>query len=164
MGHSMGGAIVQEVAISSHDLLKGIILVATGARLKVAPMFLNGLLNNFEQIIPSVISFAYASGADRSMIEQGIEIMVSAGSQVVYNDFLACDRFDSRQRLARVRLPCLVLCGEEDQLAPPKLSETLKETIEGSTLKILSDAGHMVMIERYRELNEAVEAFILEVE
>ena len=160
MGHSMGGAIVQEVALTSPRSLEGIILVGTGARLKVAPMFLDGLLNNFEQTLEAVMGFAYAPGTARSLIEQGKEIMIGTGSKVVYNDFLACDRFDSRQALVQIHHPCLVLCGEKDKLAPLKLSVALKENIEGSTLKIIPDAGHMVMIERYVEMNEAVQDFV----
>jgi pimeloyl-ACP methyl ester carboxylesterase len=160
LGHSMGGAIVQEVAVTSPRRLEGIILVGTGARLKVAPMFLDGLLDNFEQTLEAIMGFAYAPGTDRSIIEQGKEIMISTGSNVVHNDFLACDRFDSRQVLAQIHLPCLVLCGGKDKLTPLKLSEALKESIEGSILKIIPDAGHMVMIERYVEMNEAVQDFV----
>ena len=160
MGHSMGGAIVQEVAVTSPRRLEGIILVGTGARLKVAPMFLDGLLDNFEQTLEAIMGFAYAPGTDRSIIEQGKEIMISTGSNVVHNDFLACDRFDSRQVLAQIHLPCLVLCGGKDKLTPLKLCEALKESIEGSILKIIPDAGHMVMIERYVEMNEAVQDFV----
>jgi pimeloyl-ACP methyl ester carboxylesterase len=160
MGHSMGGAIVQEVAVTSPHCLEGLILVGTGARLKVAPIFLDGLLDNFEQTLEAVMGFAYAPGTARSLIEQGKEIMISTGSKVVYNDFLACDRFDSRQALAQIHHPCLVLCGDKDRLAPLKLSEALKEGIEGSTLKRIPDAGHMVMIERYMETNEAVQDFV----
>jgi pimeloyl-ACP methyl ester carboxylesterase len=54
-----------------------------------------------------------------------------------------------------------VLCGNEDKLAPPKLSEALREGIEGSVLKFVSNAGHTVMIERYKEVNQAVQEFIL---
>ena len=43
MGHSMGGAIVQEAAFKSPALMKGIILAATGPRLGVAPALLDGL-------------------------------------------------------------------------------------------------------------------------
>jgi pimeloyl-ACP methyl ester carboxylesterase len=160
MGHSMGGAIVQEVAVASPGCLEGIVLVGTGARLKVAPMFLDGLRDNFEETLEAVMGFAYAPETARSIVEQGKEIMIRAGSKVVYNDFLACDRFDSRQVLAQIHLPCLVLCGDKDNLTPLKLSEALKESIEGSTLKIIPDAGHMVMIERYEEMNEAVQDFV----
>jgi pimeloyl-ACP methyl ester carboxylesterase len=160
MGHSMGGAIVQEVAVSSPHCLGGIILVGTGARLKVAPMFLDGLLNNFEQTLEAVMGFAYAPETAGSLIEQGKEIMISTGSNVVYNDFLACDRFDGRQALAKIHHPCLVLCGDKDKLAPLKFSEALSEGIKRSTLKIIPNAGHMVMIERYVETNEVIQDFI----
>ena len=161
LGHSMGGAIVQEVAITSPHILEGIILVSTGARLKVAPMFLDGLLNNFEEILETLIRYAYSSGTDESVIEEGLKMMKAPGSSVVYNDFLACDRFDRRKALSQIHHPCLVLCGSEDKLTPPKLSEALKEGIEGSVLKLLPQAGHTVMIERYREMNRAVQDFVL---
>jgi pimeloyl-ACP methyl ester carboxylesterase len=86
--------------------------------------------------------------------------MKHTGSTVVHNDFLACDRFDRQEGLAQIDLPCLILCGREDKLTPPKLSKALNQGINGSTLKILQGAGHMIMIERHRELNEAVQDFI----
>jgi pimeloyl-ACP methyl ester carboxylesterase len=161
MGHSMGGAIVQEVAITSPHILEGIVLVGTGARLRVAPMFLDGLLNNFEETLETLIGYAYSLGTDRSIIEEGLRMMKATGSSVVYNDFLACDRFDRQQELAQIYLPCLVLCGSEDKLAPLKRSEALNEGIEGSILKVIPNAGHTVMIERYKETNQAVQEFIL---
>ncbi len=160
MGHSMGGAIVQEVAITSPHILEGILLVGTGARLKVAPMFLDGLLKNFDEILETLISYAYGPGTNKAIIEEGLRMMKASGSRIVYNDFLACDGFDSRQELAQIHSPCLVLCGSEDKLAPPKLSEALKEGIEGSVLKFVPNAGHTVMIERYKDVNQAVQNFI----
>jgi len=161
MGHSMGGAIVQRVAITSPHILEGIVLVGTGARLKVASTFLDGLLNNFEGILETLISYAYGPKTDKSIIEEGLRMMKASGSEVVYNDFLACDRFDTRQELAQIHLPCLVLCGSQDVLAPPRLSEALRRGIEGSVLKMVPHAGHSVMIERYKEVNQAVQEFIL---
>ena len=125
------------------------------------PIFLDGLLNNFEEILETLISYAYSPRTDKSIIEEGLRMMKASGSRVVYNDFLACDRFGTRQELAQIHLPCLVLCGSEDKLAPAKLSEALREGIEGSVLKMVPNAGHTVMIERYKEMNQAVQEFIL---
>ncbi|MDP6178560.1 MAG: alpha/beta hydrolase [Desulfatiglandales bacterium] len=161
MGHSMGGAIVQETAIFHPEHFKGIILAATGPRLKVNPMFLDGLTDNFEQTVNTLTGYAYGPGVERSIIEEGKKIMKHAGSTVVHNDFLACNRFDRQEGLAQIDLPCLILCGSEDKLTPPKLSKALNQGINGSTLKILQGAGHMIMIERHRELDKAVQDFIL---
>ena len=163
MGHSMGGAIVQETALLYPKLLKGIILAGTGPRLQVAPMFLEGFLNRFEETIDIVINYAYASGADRSMLIEGANIMKDAGAKVVHDDFVACDRFDRRKDLGNINLPCMIVCGEEDKLTPPVLSRILHESIMDSTLKILPSAGHFVMIESYKAFNRCIRDFVLEI-
>ncbi len=161
MGHSMGGAIVQKAALLGPDLIKGIILVGTGPRLQVAPMFLEGLRGYFEETVDTIIGFAYAPGADSLLIEEGAKLMKEAGSSVVYGDFSACNRFDVRNEVGAIKLPCLILCGDEDKLTPPALSKKLNESIEGSRLEIVPSAGHMVMIENYKAFNDCVLDFIL---
>lgn len=163
MGHSMGGAIVQETALLYPEILKGVILAGTGPRLKVAPLFLEGFLNRFEQTIDTIIAFAYAPGADQSMIKEGAKLMKEAGPKVVHDDFVACDRFDRRKELENIELPCLIVCGEHDKLTPPPLSRALHESIRGSTLKILPSVGHFAMIENYKAFNQCIKDFIFAV-
>lgn len=160
MGHSMGGAIVQTLALSDPGLMKGIILVGTGPRLQVAPVFLEGLQKNFETIVDTLMGYAYAADADSRLIQEGIRLMKAAGPEVAHGDFYACDRFDVRDRIAGINLPCLILCGSEDRLTPPSLSRKLHEAIHGSRLEIIPGAGHMVMIEKFQALNEKVLDFL----
>jgi pimeloyl-ACP methyl ester carboxylesterase len=160
MGHSMGGAVVQESALQFPQLLKGIVLVSTGLRLQVAPAFLDGFLNNFDQTIDMVMQFAYAPGADGTLVEQGAQLMKAAGKEVVHADFLACDRFDRRQDMGGMDLPCAILCGDQDKLTPPSLSEKLHHAIRGSSLTIVPSAGHMVMIENHKAFNQEVSRFL----
>ena len=160
MGHSMGGAIVQTVALTHPQSVKGIILVGTGPRLQVAPVFLDGLKNDFEKIIETLIGYAYAPNADRTLVREGIKMMKQTGAQVVHGDFSACNRFDLRSDVNKINSPCLILCGEHDKMTPPALSEKLNQAIPNSILKVLPSAGHMVMIENYTMLNESVSEFI----
>jgi pimeloyl-ACP methyl ester carboxylesterase len=44
VGHSMGGGIALDMAVRHPDRLAGLGLIATGARLPVAPAILNGIL------------------------------------------------------------------------------------------------------------------------
>jgi pimeloyl-ACP methyl ester carboxylesterase len=161
MGHSMGGAIVQAAALRSPDLMKGIILVGTGPRLLVAPVFLEGLRKNFPAIVDNIMGLAYAPGADPRLIREGAKLMKAAGAEVAYGDFYACNRFDLRDRVAAINLPCLILCGGEDKLTPPSLSRNLHQGIRGSRMEIIPDAGHMVMIEKFQDVNEHVLDFVL---
>jgi len=110
VGHSMGGAIVQTLALAHPELIHGIVLAGTGVRLRVVPEILNGIRMTKEV--------------------EGID------------------------------LPTLVLCGEEDDLAPVKYSEFLRSRIPRSKLEVIPGAGHMVMMEAPGAFNEKVATFI----
>jgi pimeloyl-ACP methyl ester carboxylesterase len=161
MGHSMGGAIVQKMALSSSDLVKGLILVGTGPRLLVAPVFLKGLQENFHAVVDTIMGAAYGSGADARLIQEGAKLMKAAGAEAAYSDFYACNQFDLRDRVAAIDLPCLILCGSEDKLTPPSLSQKLHASIRKSRMAVIPEAGHMVMIEKFREFNDQVLDFVL---
>jgi pimeloyl-ACP methyl ester carboxylesterase len=163
MGHSMGGAIVQESALRWPGLIRGLILVGTGARLQVAPAFLEGFQERFEDTLDMVIGYAFASGADPALAKRGAQIMKSAGSRVVHDDFTACNAFDRRETVQQIKLPCLIACGEEDKLTPVKLSKSLHESIPGSRLKTVPAAGHFVMMEKPEFLNRCIRDFCLDV-
>lgn len=156
MGHSMGGAITQITAIRRPELLSGIILAATGPRLKVAPQFLQGLVDDFDATVEKFLGYAYGPEAGDSLIKEGIRIMKEAGRESVYRDLSACDRFDSAGGLSGIKMPCLILCGEKDLLTPPAFSAKLHDAIAGSTLEHIPDVGHTLMIENPRAFNKIV--------
>jgi pimeloyl-ACP methyl ester carboxylesterase len=80
--------------------------------------------------------------------------------EVLYSDFLACDRFDTMNEAEKIDLPTLVLCGDEDELTPVKYSQFLHSRIKGSKIEILPNAGHMVMMESPQAFNEKIREFI----
>jgi len=161
VGHSMGGAIVQTLALTHSEVMKGIVLVGTGARLKVLPLILNGIKNNFEETVQKINQFAYSRKAPSDLIGKGVSFMVQCRPEVLYGDFLACDRFDLMKEVEKVDLPTLILCGEDDLLTPIKYSEFLHSRIKGSKLEVLSNAGHMLMMESPQTFNEKIREFIM---
>ena len=160
VGHSMGGAIVQTLALVQPEVIEGIVLVGTGAKLKVLPMILDGIKNNFKETIQTITRFAYSRKVSSDLIERAISDMIRCRPEVLYNDFLACDRFDLMNDIEKTDLPALVLCGNEDELTPVKYSQFLHQRIKGSKLEILPNAGHMVMLESPEAFNEKVREFI----
>jgi len=162
VGHSMGGAIVQTLAVTHPDAIRGIVLVGTGARLKVVPEILNGIKNNFEETVRKIARFAYSRKASPDLVEGGIENLLRCPPEVLYGDFLACDRFDLSKEADKIDLPTLALCGDEDQLTPVKYSEFLHSRIPRSGLAIIPGAGHLVMMEASEAFNRRVGEFIFE--
>jgi pimeloyl-ACP methyl ester carboxylesterase len=87
--------------------------------------------------------------------------MLQCKAEILYGDFLACDRFDVMKEVEKIVLPTLILCGEDDQLTPVKYSQFLQSLIKGSKLEVLPNAGHMVMMESPEVFNEKIRAFII---
>jgi pimeloyl-ACP methyl ester carboxylesterase len=160
VGHSMGGAIVESMALTYPEMIKGIVLVGTGVRLKVLPMILDGIKANFKETVPKITQFAYSRKTPSGLIERGVNDMMRCRPEVLYGDFLACDRFDFMNQVEKIDLPTLILCGEEDELTPVKYSQFLHHRIKGSSLEILPNAGHMVMMESPEAFNNRVWEFI----
>ena len=71
---------------------------------------------------------------------------------------------DQRDRAAAVGVPTLVLCGEEDRITPPALSEELAALIPGAQLAIIHGAGHLANIEQPGAFNAMMDHFLAAVE
>jgi pimeloyl-ACP methyl ester carboxylesterase len=162
VGHSMGGAIVQILGLIHPEVIKGIVLAGTGAKLKVLPIILNGVKPKFEETVQKIVQFSHSPRIPLMFIEKGIADMMRCRPEVLYDDFLACDQFDVMKDLGKMNLPALILCGEDDQLTPVKYSEFLHRGIKGSILEVLPNAGHMVMMESPQLFNEKIDGFIKE--
>jgi pimeloyl-ACP methyl ester carboxylesterase len=159
-GHSMGGAIAQTFALTYPDRCAGLILTGTGARLRVLPAILDGLLNDFAATADLVGDYAYGPDTPADLLRLARQEMLRNDPQVFHDDFLACDRFEVMNRLGEIKAPTLILCGTVDRLTPPKYSQYLHERIAGSTLTLIEGAGHMVMLEKPAEMNATIVPFL----
>lgn len=55
--------------------------------------------------------------------------------------------FDARSRLSAIKVPTLVVVGEEDYAAPVAMAQALHEGIGGSSLEILEGVRHLTPLE-----------------
>jgi pimeloyl-ACP methyl ester carboxylesterase len=69
-------------------------------------------------------------------------------------------RPDSRPTLGAIRVPTLIVCGEEDVLTPPAEAEAMHRGVPGSRLVILPLAGHLSSLEQPEAFNAALAAFL----
>ena len=160
VGHSMGGAIGQHFALNHASKVGKLILVGTGARLRVLPSFLEGLLNDFESAVEMILGYAYSHNAPQELVDLGRREWLANPPETLHGDFLACDKFDMMDSMGEIRCPTLLICGEEDRLTPPKYSQFLQEHIADAVLTIIPGAGHLVMLEQPEQVSVAIEEFL----
>lgn len=160
VGHSMGGAVAMQLATAYPGLLKGLILIGTGAKLKVYPEVLEGVLKDKEKTARTIIDTAFSPATPAALKERVFAEYIKNDARTIFNDFTACDRFDHMGPLKDIATPTLVICGSVDLFTPEKYSRFLAENIPGAALEIIEGAGHMVMIEKPDSVNTAVGKFI----
>lgn len=160
-GHSMGGAIAMLYALLYPEQLRAIILMGTGARLRVHPDYfrrceepgednsrwLDGQREYFASVEPDIY---------QSLMRRAAEI----GPEVELNDLRCCDRFDVMDEVRRIQVPTQVLCGSEDVMTPVKYSSYLAQHIKGARQNIIAGAGHFLQLGKYHEVNEKIEEFL----
>jgi len=162
VGHSMGGAIALKLAIRNPGCVLGLGLVGTGARLKVDPVILEdtAMSVTFNAAVESIAQRAFSPDTDPELVNLAAERMSEIRPSVLHGDFVASDGFDEMDSLNEVGVPTCVICGQDDQLTPPRYSQYLADHIAKAELHILPQAGHMVMLEKPDQVAEILEDFL----
>ena len=177
IGNSMGGAISIKVALQFPDKVEKLVLVDSAGVSEGIVMFgvlgknisanslsktLNYLFMN-EHTIISIIKSLYvqkhlktdevAEGYVKPFRTPGIE---DAFAEMV-KGFVQDD--DLPKRIPEIKVPVLIVWGEDDTIIPVSAAKKFNELIKGSKLIIYPEAGHMPMEEHPAEFNKAIAEF-----
>ena len=157
-GHSMGGAIVMDLALSHPEALDGLIFVNSAARLPVNPKMLESMSRGEHPL--AIIKYSYSLRANPELLERATAEMKAVPVEVYLADFTACAGFNLVDRVKMIKLPVLILSGQDDQMTPLKFSEFLSKELPQSAMVVISDAGHMSMLEQPERVNKAIQSFL----
>jgi pimeloyl-ACP methyl ester carboxylesterase len=162
VGHSFGGAIALQYALKYPDKLKGIIIIGSGARLRVHPAFFAELecaiKSDPERWWQQVAASYHLTPKDYA--REVLETQTAIGPAVMLNDFQCCDRFDVIDDVQEIKLPTLVICGERDTMTPVKYAEYLRSKLANCEVVIVPGATHFVFAEKPETVNHAIADFL----
>lgn len=158
VGHSLGGAVALEIARVRPDLVDGLVIVASGARLPVPDRIVAGLHAGFERECTRLLEGFFAQ-PDGVAVAVG-EALAAVGPDTLDADYAACRSVDLRGRLDGVHAPTLVLAGRDDPLTPPWLSEELTRELPDARLVVIEGARHMPMVDAPEAVNMLLAAHL----
>ncbi|MCG8590690.1 MAG: alpha/beta hydrolase [Proteobacteria bacterium] len=161
VGHSLGGAIALQYALDYPAEVAGIVLVGSGARLRVHPATLKALEKSVAH--PESFGKMFEDTFQKVSPEFAAELRarsVAVGPAPFLADLRACDRFDVVDRLGAISAPTLAIAGTEDVMTPPKYSTFLEERMPNASARIIDGGTHFVFAEYPDEVNQAIADFI----
>lgn len=161
-GHSMGGAVAITTAVYHPEMISGLMLISTGARLRVHPDILKDSLEAAQTGLPAVMdpSWAYAESTPQSVMDEVAAQTADTDLWVTYGDWICSDSFDFSTRMKDINAPTLAIAGEEDRLTPPKYHKFFQEKMPDCRLEIIEKAGHWSPAEQTEGFTAKVKAFL----
>ena len=148
LGHSMGGAIAQTVALRHHPAVEQLILLGTGASLPVSTAILDGILSDPAGTVHMVNKFSWARSAPAEMVTMGEQVLLQVDPHIIHADFVACDAFDISDQLGEITMPTLVISGDKDKMTPMENGRFLANHIPNVQFAIVKGGGHMMALEQ----------------
>ena len=155
-GFSMGGYVAIELLAAHRDAVAAVAFIDTGAGVESTESLvarektISALERNFERTVEGVITYSLhtASLSNTALVESMRNMMHTVGAAAAIRQTRAImARSDHRAMLGQLNMPALVVCGRQDRVVPPALSEELAQLIPGARLEWIEQAGHQTLLE-----------------
>jgi 3-oxoadipate enol-lactonase len=173
LGTSLGGFVAQELALQRPDLVDRLVLVCTsygrGGPESMSPWALMDMLGLPSLSVKRAVQRGLeAATSDRYRAEHPEEFeqivrgrLADSPSLSAYSGQMrAGARFDASRDVRSITSPTLVIHGADDRYVPVANAVALAEAIPDARLRVLEDAGHLVFIERFADVNREIVTFL----
>jgi len=116
--------------------------------------------SNLRALAGARVDLLLAQPADPAIRSEVVETMARIDPAAYRIGAEAVWLADQRDRAAAIAVPALVVCGTEDKVTPPELSNELVGLVPRARYVLIERAGHLSNLEQPVAFNRAVEEFI----
>ncbi len=173
LGLSMGGFIGQRLAIRHAELLKSLMLLETTADPEPKENVPRYRMLNFigrwfglgtvaNKVMPIMFGQKFLNDASRSQLKALWKKRLSDNNRIGMTRAVkgVIDREGVYEQLDSIKVPTLIIVGDQDVATVPAKAERMHERIAGSKLVVIPGAGHTSTVEEPAAVNRALEEFL----
>lgn len=169
VGISVGGMIAQGLAAIRPDLVSALVLCDTAHKIGTAEMWnaridavtKNGIASLADGIMERWFTPAYRR-PDNADYAGYVNMLVRQPVEGYAGTCAALRDADLTESTRALKLPALLLVGDQDGSTPPDLVRSTAELISGSRFEIVKDAGHLPCIEQPAATARLIRDFLKE--
>jgi pimeloyl-ACP methyl ester carboxylesterase len=170
-GLSMGGYVAFALFRHAPSYFRGLILADTRSQADT-PAGIDGRKHMLEQLergganaiandmLPKLLCESTRATRPEVVARVRAMILTCPPASIASAIHALMTRPDATPLLPAIRVPTLVLVGEEDALTPPSAAEEMHARIAGSELVRIPDAGHLSNMEQPELFNAALARFL----
>lgn len=169
-GFSLGGFVAQQILRVAPARVRRLALIgssihadsperAAQRRAQRASVRLPGTFHGFGDRL--MCSYIDASRLDDHDLVQRVRAMTTRLGADVFLRQSALERPDGHGVLAAYRDPLLIVCGANDRITPPAVSEEMHALAPHSQLRVLPGCGHLAPMEKPDEVSAALRGWLL---
>ncbi len=146
-GHSMGGAVCMQAALDFPGWVSGLALVASSPDLRLARQVALAIEDGRALAGQHLEAEMLSPSHDAATRRRILDAMARPPASVLRADLEAAAGLDLRGRLGGIGVPVAIVAGRHDRLISTRKASILRESLEGSSLRIVDGAGHMLVLE-----------------
>ncbi|MCR0985024.1 alpha/beta fold hydrolase [Roseomonas populi] len=164
-GHSMGGVVCQEAAISHPEVVAGLVLVGTGPSIRNHGIAMEVLRQLEEgggsrENLEAISRHWFAEIPDQTLFDEYVDTATRAPLQGMIDAQLSLVATDQEPRLPRIGAPTLILHGARDHGRTMEHAHRLRDGIPDTELVVFPESGHAPMWEAAAAFDTALARFL----
>ena len=161
VGASMGGRIARNVALRFPERLHSLVLVGTTPGFDaLSPEDMQRFLTERRSSDPEAARKLVGSRARPDAIDELKDSIARVHEESYRKTLEASVTQDRRAPIENIRVPTLVVAGDEDKVYPPAIARDMARRIPGAELVMVRGAGHLPNLERPGRFNEILADFL----
>jgi 3-oxoadipate enol-lactonase len=148
VGVSMGGMILQRLALDYPSRVKALVLVSTtdGAMILDHHIPSIGAPRDYREVSKNMIVESFPPGTDPKTYQPLLDRIPTWNATVIRQALTSMSQFNTHGQLAPINVPTLIMVGAKDDVATPAIAKGIQEQIHGAQL-VQFNTGHFMMAE-----------------
>lgn len=168
VGVSLGGMIAQGLAVKRLDLVRGLVLSNTAARIGIAAQWHDRIATVRDHGLTAIADATLERWLGRTWRDNpALPALRDAFLQTDPQGWMGCAAAiagtDFYETTATLRLPTLAIAGANDGSTPPDLVRETADLIPGARFHLMRGAGHLPMAEAPEPYATLLTAFLTEI-
>ncbi len=174
-GNSLGGGIAWNQAVAFPDKVKKLILIdasgyprknekgSIGFKLAAMPVIGNALVYlTPKSLIKKSLENTYANKSlvNDALVTRYFELLLREGNRKATLDIFRRKMQPTPEKIKGIKIPTLIIWGDEDQLIDVSNAYQFQKDIKGSQLLVIKHAGHVPMEETPFVVEKAIADFL----